>query len=151
MWANAQHDGRPAEYRWRPLFNTTKLGWCPVLECRAVTLPRRKTRWNVMCWGAPNSPTDLSRYWLKFTILWKHVGETLLFNKFFPIVDTCLRCEDIARRSHAMLPRWRIFCNFLGPFPASRMQQFSDLHPKFALGPHHVWKYSRHPISDSWD
>ena len=21
MWANAQHDGRPAEYRWRPLFN----------------------------------------------------------------------------------------------------------------------------------
>jgi len=21
MWANAQHDGRPAEYRWRPLLN----------------------------------------------------------------------------------------------------------------------------------
>ena len=21
MWANAQPDGRPAEYRWRPLFN----------------------------------------------------------------------------------------------------------------------------------
>jgi len=21
MWANAQHDGRPAKYRWRPLFN----------------------------------------------------------------------------------------------------------------------------------
>ena len=21
MWANAQCDGRPAEYRWRPLFN----------------------------------------------------------------------------------------------------------------------------------
>ena len=24
MWANAQPDGRPAEHRWRPLFNTTK-------------------------------------------------------------------------------------------------------------------------------
>jgi len=23
-WANAQRDGRPAEHRWRPLFNTTK-------------------------------------------------------------------------------------------------------------------------------
>ena len=23
MWANAQRDGRPAEYRWRPLFNAT--------------------------------------------------------------------------------------------------------------------------------
>jgi len=26
MWANAQNDGRPAEYRWRPLFNAAKCG-----------------------------------------------------------------------------------------------------------------------------
>jgi len=26
MWANAQRDGRPAEHRWRPLFNATKFG-----------------------------------------------------------------------------------------------------------------------------
>jgi len=25
MWANAQRDGRPAEYRWRPLFNAAML------------------------------------------------------------------------------------------------------------------------------
>jgi len=25
MWANAQRDGRPAEYRWRSLFNAAKL------------------------------------------------------------------------------------------------------------------------------
>jgi len=25
-WANSQHDGRPVEYRWRPLFNTAKFG-----------------------------------------------------------------------------------------------------------------------------
>ena len=24
MWANAQPDGRPAEHRWRPLFNAPK-------------------------------------------------------------------------------------------------------------------------------
>jgi len=24
MWANAQRDGPPAEYRWRPLFNAAK-------------------------------------------------------------------------------------------------------------------------------
>jgi len=36
---------------------------------------------------------------------------------------------------------------FLRPaFPASRVQQVSDLHLKFALRPHHVWKYGRHPI-----
>ena len=26
MWANAQRDGRPAEHRWRPLFNAAKPG-----------------------------------------------------------------------------------------------------------------------------
>jgi len=26
MWANAQRDGRPAEHRWRPLFNAVKFG-----------------------------------------------------------------------------------------------------------------------------
>jgi len=26
MWANAQRDGRPAEHRWRPLFNAAEFG-----------------------------------------------------------------------------------------------------------------------------
>jgi len=43
------------------------------------------------------------------------------------------------------------FGDFLRPaFPASHVQHVSDLHPKFALRPHHVWKYGRHPISDRW-
>jgi len=25
------------------------------------------------------------------------------------------------------------------------------MHSKFALRPHHVWKYGKHPISDHWD
>jgi len=45
-----------------------------------------------------------------------------------------------------MVPRWRFFVTFLGPaFAASRVQHLSDLHSKFALGPHHVSKYGRHP------
>jgi len=28
------------------------------------------------------------------------------------------------------------------------VQHISDMHSKFALRPHHVWKYGRHPISD---
>jgi len=27
MWAIAQRDGRPAEYRWRPVLNAAKFGW----------------------------------------------------------------------------------------------------------------------------
>ena len=30
----------------------------------------------------------------KFTILWEHVEEILLLNKFFSIVDKCLNCVD---------------------------------------------------------
>jgi len=41
---------------------------------------------------------------------------------------------------------------FLSPvFTASRVQHVSDLHSKFALRPHHVSKYGRHPICDGWD
>ena len=32
MWANTQPDGRPAEHRWRPLFNALKFGWRPLLD-----------------------------------------------------------------------------------------------------------------------
>jgi len=58
-----------------------------------------------------------------------HVGEILLFNKFFPIVDMCLSCEYMARQSCAMVPRRRIFGEFLRPaFPANGVQHISDLH-----------------------
>jgi len=32
MWANAQRDGRPAEHKWRPLFNPAKFGWRTLLD-----------------------------------------------------------------------------------------------------------------------
>jgi len=43
MWANAQRDGRPVGYRWHPVFNAEKFGPLPLLEYRAVTLPRHET------------------------------------------------------------------------------------------------------------
>jgi len=93
MWANAQRDGRPAEYRWRLLFNAAKFG--PLLECRAA-----KTRNPLTLAGVPQTNKMVSAAsGPKFTILQGHVGKTLLFNKFFSIVDMCLSCEDIARQS----------------------------------------------------
>jgi len=52
---------------------------------------------------------------------------------FFPIVDTCLSCEDIARQSCAMVRRWQIFASYI--FSQLCVQHISDLHSKFAL-PH---------------
>jgi len=55
-------------------------------------------------------------------------------------------------RANVMVTRWQILGVFLRPvFSASRMQHVSDLHLKFALRPHHVWKYGIHPICDGWD
>jgi len=39
MWANAKRDGRPAEYRWRPLFIAAKFGWRPVLHRVSKNVP----------------------------------------------------------------------------------------------------------------
>jgi len=74
----------------------------------------------------------------QFTLTTKKSLHTI-FNKFFPIVDTCLSCEDIARESCAMDQDGKFLAIFLCPvFSASLMQHVSDLHPKFALRPHHV-------------
>jgi len=132
MWANAQRDGRPAEYRRRPLFNAAKFVWRPLLECRA-SQPRRETSWNVLgCPKLANRSQPLGRS----SPYCEHMWSTHCCLKSFSlVVDTCLSCEDIARQSCAVVPRWRIFGDLLGPtFPASRVQHVSDLHFKFALG-----------------
>jgi len=71
-----------------------------------------KTRKPLRVAGVPQTPETISAAsGTKFTILWSHVEEVLLLNKlFFPIVDKCLSCEDIARQSCRMVPRWRFFC-----------------------------------------
>jgi len=46
MWANAQRDGRPAEYRWRPLVNAAKFGFMTPttrVPCSNAKIGERKT------------------------------------------------------------------------------------------------------------
>ena len=146
MWANAQHDGRPAKYRWRPLFNAAKFGWRPLLECRAVTLPRRESRWNLH--GCPKlanrSKPLVGRSSPYYEDMWRRYR---CLTSFFRL-SISLSCEDTARQSCAMVPKWRFFASCIS---ASLVKHISDVHSKFALRPHHVWKYGRHPISDRWD
>jgi len=123
----------------------------PTTTCRAVMLPRRETNWNLEgCpkltkWSQPlvgRSSPYCGDIWRTYCCL----------TSFFSIVDTCLSCEDIARQSCAMVPRWRFLETFLHlVFLASHVQHISHLHSKFTLWPHHVWTYGRHPISDRWD
>ena len=75
-----------------------------------------QTRQQISAVSRPSSPyyQDMCRRYCCLTI--------------FPIVDTCLSCEDIARQNCAMVPNG----DFLRPlFPASRVQHISHLHSKF--------------------
>ena len=75
MWANAQRDGRPAEYTWRPLFNAAKVWLTP-----NTGMPRSnaaKTRNPLKFAGVPQTRQQISAVSApKFTILWGHVGDT---------------------------------------------------------------------------
>ena len=101
-----------------------------------IRLPRRETRWNLQ--GYPKLPNRsqplVGRSSPYSEDIW---GKHCCLTSFIPIVDTCLSCEDTARHSCAMVP--------------SRVQYISDMHSKFALRPHHVWKYGGHPVCNCWD
>ena len=82
MWADAQRDGRPAECRWRPLFNAavwlTPTTRVPCSNAAKTRNPLKKLprvpQTNEMI-SAASGP--------KFTILWGHVEKILLLNRFF--------------------------------------------------------------------
>jgi len=81
MWANAQRDGRPAGYRWRPLLNTAV--WLTPTT-RVPCSNAAKTRNPLKLAGVPQTPETISAAsGPKFAILWGHVEEILLLNKFF--------------------------------------------------------------------
>ena len=146
MWASAQRDGCPAEYRWRPLFNAT-VWLTPTTKVPCSNAAKMRNRLNLQ--GCPKltkrSQPLVGRSSPYCGDMWRRY---CCLTSFFPIVDTCLNCEDIARQSCGMVPRWRFFASFLrAVFSASCAQHVSDLHSKFTVRPHHVWKYGRHPIS----
>jgi len=81
MWANAQRDGRPTEYSWRPLFNAA------VWLTPTNRVPRRnaaKTQNPLKLPGVPQTNEAISAAsGPRFTILWGHVEDILPLNKFF--------------------------------------------------------------------
>ena len=111
MWVNAQRDGRPAEYTWRPLFNAAKFGSDAhfYMQCSNAA----KTRNQLKFGGVPQTNEMISAATgPKFTIVWLHLEDILLLNRFFPIVYTCLSWEYISRQSCAMVSKCRIFGGF---------------------------------------
>ena len=73
MWASAQRDGRPAEYRWRPLLNAAV--WLTPTT-RVSCSNAAKTLNPLKLPGVPQTNETISAAsGPKFTILCGHVGD----------------------------------------------------------------------------
>jgi len=100
MWANAERDGRPAEYRWRPLFNAAVwLTPTTRVPCSNAT----KTRNQLKLSGVPQTNERIS------AAIWPnspYCGDNCCL-KFFPIVDTYHSCEVVGWCPDGNF--WRLF------------------------------------------
>jgi len=95
---------------------------CTRVPCSNVA----KTRNPLKLAGVPQTNKPISAVGQSSPYYKDFWGIYCCLRRFFPIVDACINCEDIARRSCAMVPSWRIFGDFLRPvFSASRMQHVS--------------------------
>jgi len=102
-----------------------KFGWRPLSDVAAVTKARRVTRWNLLgCRKLPN------RSQLLMGRSSPYCGHMRRRYCCLTIIDTCLNCEDTARQSCAMVPRWRIFGDFFA-FCISSEPRAAHIRPAF--------------------
>jgi len=127
MWANAQPDGRPAEYRWSPLFNAAV--W--LTPTPTTTVPCRLGGWSLTSLFNTNTATSETKYRAVMLGCPKFANRSLpLTGQSSPYCGDMWRryccvtsffsdcqyvpysCEDMVRQSCAMVRRWRIFGDF---------------------------------------
>ena len=112
------------------LCSTPQFGWRPLLECRAVTLPRRETCWNLQgCAKLANRSQPLvGRSSPYYEDTWRRY--CCLTSLFFWLSIRAL----VAKIQPDKVVRWCQNGDFLRPvFAASRVPHISDMHSKFAL------------------
>ena len=86
-----------------------RFGWPPVTDVAAVTKARRETRCNLL--GCPKLPNRSQPLVGRSSLYYQGVYRRYCcLTSFFQIVDTCLSCEDMARRWCRDGDFWRLFC-----------------------------------------
>jgi len=108
MSADVQRDGRPGKYRWRPLSNAAV---CLTPSAGVPCSNAANTRNPLKLPGVPQTtgPPLVGRSLPHCEDMWRRY---CCITSSFLTVDTCLSCEDIARQSCAMVPKWQFFWCF---------------------------------------
>ena len=127
-----------------------KFGW-PLSDVAAVTKPKRETHWNLL--GCPKlairSQPLVGRRSPYCKDIWRKYYHLTSFFSNCRYIPSLRRYSPTNLCDGAQMAIFGVI--FASCISASRAQHVSDMHSKFALWPHHVWKYGRHPISDRWD
>jgi len=134
MWANAQRDGRPVEYRWAPSVQCHKVWLAPTT--RVPCSNGAKTRNPLKSAGVPKTHQQISAASGQSSpyceTMW---GRYCCLTIFFRLLIRAL----VAKTEPDKVGNGAEIAIFLRPvFSASRVQHVSDLHSNFTLRPHHV-------------
>ena len=136
---------------WRPFVKRFALWSCKVWLTSVErhwcsTKPRRETRWNLpVCPKLANRSQPLvGRSSPYYEDVWKRYCCLIFFRLSIYALVAKIQPDKFVWWC-ADGDFWRFFRPV---FSVSRMQHISDLQYKFALRPHHMWKYGRHPISE---
>jgi len=101
------YNSLPAQVRAK---HCAKFGWLLLSDVAAVTKPRCKSRWNYL--GCPKLTKQYQPLVGRSSPYCKDIwGRYWCLTSIFPIVNTCLSCEDIAWQSFAMVPRRRFLAS----------------------------------------
>ena len=126
--------------------NIVQYGWPPVSDIAAVMKARRETRWNLLgCPKLRNQSQLLVRQSLPHCAhMWRRYCCLTTFSD-------CQYMLYLRRHSSTKLCDGAQMANFWQFFGSCIFSEPCAAHSKFALRPHHVWKYGRHPVCNSWD
>ena len=147
MWANVQPDGRPADIGGALCSTPQSLADAHYqMPCSNAA----KTQNPLKFAGVPKKLPNRSQPLVGRSS--PYCGDMWRTYRCLTSFSDCRCVPQLRRYSPTKLcdgAQMAFLATFLRPaFPVSRVQHVSDLHLKFALRPHHVWKYGRHPISD---
>ena len=109
MWANVHRDGRPAEYRWRRLFNAA-VWLTPTSRVPCSNAANSETRWNLL--GCPKL-TKWSQPLVGRSSPCRHVGRYCCLTIFFRLSICGLVAKIYPDKVVRWCPDgdfWRLFC-----------------------------------------
>jgi len=97
------------------LCSTPQFGWRPLLDCRAVMLPRHETRWHLQ--GCPKLANRSQPQVGRSSPYCRDIWERYCCLTSFFLLSICALVAKIQPDKCAMVPKWRFFVSRISSEP----------------------------------